>query len=85
MILGMFRQRAGVRRFGLLAPVAGLVAGLLCGAGWTVAAPSPVLAQLTSGTAVKACPGHPGVLCGNIKVPLFWSAPHRGSLTVHFE
>jgi hypothetical protein len=85
MILGMFRQPAGVRRLGLLALVTVLVAGLLCGAGWTGAAPSPVVAQLASGTAVKPCPGHPAVLCGNIKVPLYWSAPHRGSLTVHFE
>ena len=85
MILGTFRQPAGVRRFGLLAPVTVLVAGLLCGAGWTAAAPSPVPARLTSGTAVKLCPRHPGVLCGNIKVPLYWSAPRRGSLTIHFK
>jgi hypothetical protein len=76
---------ARVRRLGLLAPVTVLVAGLLCGADWTGAAPSPVLARLTSETAVKPCAGHPGVRCGNIKVPLYWSAPHRGSLTVHFK
>ena len=49
------------------------------------AAPGLVLAVSTSGTAVKPCPGNSGVLCGNIKVPLYWSAPHRGSLTVHFK
>ena len=85
MILGLFGQPAGVRRFGLLAPVTVLVAGLLCGAGGTGAAPGPVPAQSTSQTAARPCPRHPGVLCGDIKVPLYWSAPHRGSLRVHFK
>jgi pimeloyl-ACP methyl ester carboxylesterase len=85
MILGMFRRPAHVRRFGLLAPAIVLVAGLLCGAGWTGAAPTLASAPPRSETAVKPCPGRPGVLCGSIKVPLYWSAPHRGSLRVHFE
>jgi pimeloyl-ACP methyl ester carboxylesterase len=85
MIPGMFRRPARVRRLGLLAPVTVLVAGLLGGAGWTGAAPGLALARLTSETAVKPCPGHSRVLCGTIKVPLYWSAPGRGSLTVHFE
>jgi pimeloyl-ACP methyl ester carboxylesterase len=85
MILGTFRRPARVRRLGPLAPASVLVAGLLGGAGWTGAAPGLALAQPASGTVVTLCPRYPGVLCGNIKVPLYWSAPQRGSLTVHFE
>jgi pimeloyl-ACP methyl ester carboxylesterase len=85
MILDAFRRPGRVRRLGLLAPVTVFVAGLLCGAGWPGAAPGMVLAQSASGTVVKPCPGHSRVLCGNIRVPLYWSAPHRGSLTVHFK
>jgi pimeloyl-ACP methyl ester carboxylesterase len=85
MIPGTFRWPARVRRLGLLAPVTVLAAGLLGGAGWTGAAPGLALARLTSETVVKPCPGHSDVLCGNIKVPVYWSAPGRGSLTVHFE
>jgi pimeloyl-ACP methyl ester carboxylesterase len=85
MILGTFRRPARVCRLGLLAPATVLVAGLLGGAGWQGAAPGLVSARSTSGTVVRPCPGHSGVLCGSIKVPVYWGAPQRGSLTVHFE
>ncbi len=85
MILDMFGGPARVRRRGLLAAVAVLVAGLLCGAGWMGVAPGPVLARSAPGTLVRPCPGMTGVLCGSIKVPLYWSAPQLGSLTVHFD
>jgi pimeloyl-ACP methyl ester carboxylesterase len=85
MILGTFRGPARVRRLGLLAPATVLVAGLLCGAGQTGGAPGIALARPASGTVVKPCRRLSGVLCGSIKVPLHWSAPQRGSLTVHFD
>jgi pimeloyl-ACP methyl ester carboxylesterase len=80
MIVRNSRQPAPVRRLGLLAATL-LVAGLLGGASCTW----PALAQSTPATVAKPCPGRANVLCGNIKVPLYWGAPQRGSLTVHFE
>ena len=85
MIMDTFGRPACARRPGLLAPATVLVAGLLCAAGWPGAAPGPALARSAPETVVQSCPGHPGVLCGDIKVPLYWSAPQRGSLTVHFK
>jgi pimeloyl-ACP methyl ester carboxylesterase len=85
MIVDTFRRRARVRRLGLVVPATVLVAGLVCGAGWMGDAPGLVVARSASGTVVTLCSGHSGVLCGNIKVPLYWSAPQRGSLTVHFD
>jgi pimeloyl-ACP methyl ester carboxylesterase len=84
MITDTIRRPAGGRNLGLLVPAAMLVAGLLCGAGWAGAAPDLGPARSASETVLRPCPGRSGVLCGNIKVPLYWSAPHRGSLTVHF-
>jgi len=84
MILDTFRWPAAVRRLGRFAPAIMLAAGLVGGAGWAGGAPGLVTPS-ASGTVVKPCPGHLGVLCGDIRVPLYWNAPRRGSLTVHFE
>lgn len=84
MILDAFGRPARARRLGLLAPAVVLAAWLLAGSGWAGAAPGPGLPS-ASGTVVKPCPGHLGVLCGDIKVPLYWSAPRRGVLAVHFK
>jgi pimeloyl-ACP methyl ester carboxylesterase len=85
MILEKFRRPAGVRRLVLLAPATVVVAGLVCGAGRIGAALGPAQPRSASGTVAKPCPGRSGVLCGDITVPLYWSAPRRGSLIVHFE
>jgi pimeloyl-ACP methyl ester carboxylesterase len=84
MILRTFHWQARGRRLGLLAATV-LVAGLLCGSSWTGVVPGLVLASSGSESVLKPCPGRQGVLCGNIKVPRYWAAPRRGSLTVHFE
>ena len=49
------------------------------------AAPGLVLAVSTSGTAVKPCPGNSGVLCGNIKVPLYSERSAPGQPHRHFK
>ncbi|HXY45052.1 MAG TPA: alpha/beta fold hydrolase, partial [Acidimicrobiales bacterium] len=81
------RPLTGERRSGRLGAVlAGWMAAcLLCTAGLTGASPSLALARRTTSPAVEPCPGLSGVLCGNIKVPLYWGLPELGSLNVHFE
>src|ERR1022692_4194667 len=85
MILRTSHRPARVRRLGLFAAATVLVAGLLCGSSRTGVVPGLVLAQSVSETVVKPCPGRSSVLCGNIKVPLYWGAPQRRTLTVHFD
>ncbi|MBV8735408.1 MAG: alpha/beta fold hydrolase [Solirubrobacterales bacterium] len=62
-----------------------VVAGLLAYAAQTAAGARVRRAQPIPHAVVGSCSGRTGVLCGNIKVPLYWSAPRRGSLHVHFE
>jgi pimeloyl-ACP methyl ester carboxylesterase len=71
------------RRQGFHAVVLGvvLVAGLLARAAPTAADAGAARHQAV----VRPCPGRAHVLCGTIDVPLYWSAPLRGSLHVHFK
>lgn len=63
----------------------GLVAGLLAPAAPTAAEARARRAQPAPVSVVRPCPGQKRVLCGTIKVPLYWSVPRRGSVHVHFK
>ena len=58
-----------------------LLAGLLVRAAPTAADGGAARHQAV----VRPCPGRAHVLCGTIEVPLYWSAPLRGRLHVHFK
>ena len=60
-----------------------LVAGVLTFAARTAAKTQP--SQAPPAAVVRPCPGKKHVSCGVIKVPLYWTAPRRGSLHVHFK
>ena len=60
-----------------------LVAGVLTFAARTAAKTQP--SHVQPAAEVRPCPGKKHVLCGVIKVPLYWTAPRRGSLHVHFK
>jgi pimeloyl-ACP methyl ester carboxylesterase len=62
-----------------------LVACVLAPAAPTAAGARTRRAQSASGTVVRPCPGPTRALCGTIEVPLYWSAPRRGRLHVHFK
>jgi pimeloyl-ACP methyl ester carboxylesterase len=62
-----------------------LVAGLLVPAAPTAAEARARRAQPVPAAVVRRCRGRKHVLCGTIEVPLYWSAPRRGSLHVHFK
>ncbi len=62
-----------------------LVAGLLAPAASTGAEARARRAQPASDAVVSPCAGPKRVLCGAIEVPLYWSAPRRGRLHVHFK
>ena len=62
-----------------------LVAGLLVPAVPTAAEAGARRAQRAPGAVVRPCRGRKRVLCGSIEVPLYWSAPRRGSLHVQFK
>ena len=75
------RRRGRRRTFGAVVLGVVLVAGLLARA-------APTAADAADGrhqAVVRRCPGRAHVLCGVIEVPLYWSAPRRGSLRVHFK
>lgn len=60
-----------------------LVAGVLTFAARTAAKTQP--SHVQPAAEVRPCPGKKHVLCGVIKVPLYWTSPRRGSLHVHFK
>jgi len=60
-----------------------LVGGALTFVAQTAAKARP--SQVREAAVVQSCPGHKRVLCGRIKVPLYWSVPARGGLHVHFQ
>lgn len=63
-----------------------LVAGLLLAPAVLAAADALARrAQPASEAVVRPCPGQKRVRCGSIEVPLYWSAPRRGSVHVHFK
>lgn len=62
-----------------------LVAGLLAPAAPTAAEAGARRARPAHAAVVRRCRGRKRVLCGSIEVPLYWSAPRRGSLHVHFK
>ncbi len=80
------RRRSPRQSFQAAALAIVLVAGvLLAGAASTTADALAGRAQPASKVLIRSCRGQKRVLCGSIEVPLYWSAPRRGSLRVHFE
>jgi pimeloyl-ACP methyl ester carboxylesterase len=45
----------------------------------------PAAVQPAGGLAPRPCPGLAGVLCGSVRVPLYWSSPRGAKLTVRFR
>lgn len=73
--------RRPILRVGLLGLVS--VAAIVTPAARTAAQTQPP--QGRPAAVVRRCPSRKHVLCGAIKVPLYWTAPRRGSLHVHFQ